>query len=401
MNWNTIDWVDLVLRWFHVMAGISWIGGSLYLMWLDRVFANPDRTARGERGEPWLIDLAGSLLVDKLKLGPGGLRKTHVWFKRETTLTYVSGLLLLVMVALLPGGSLLTDASGAPMGALAGTGLVVATLVLSWACYDFLWRKASSRYPVAMAAASYAIFVAASWGLTQLFSGRAAFILVGATLGSLLMGNVWFRLLPALSEMEEARNEGRPADVEICTRARERSAHNSYLIFPTVMLMLSNHYPVIHSHRFSWIALSLLAVTLVGVRHLIMNGRPGVWALGPAFAALAAAVILIAAIHPLPRPAGANTVSFATARNIVMRRCLSCHSAVPSDRTFGPSPGGVAFDTPAAIRRYAQRIKARAVATRTMPVRIESGKPVPSGSGMTATERRLLGRWVDEGARLD
>ncbi|MCP5119884.1 MAG: urate hydroxylase PuuD, partial [bacterium] len=174
MEWNAIDWLDLVLRWFHVMAGISWIGGSLYLMWLDRVFASPERAAKGERGEPWLIDLAGSLLVEKLKPGPDGLARTHVWFKRETTLTWVSGILLLAMVAHLPGGGLLTDASGQPIDALVGAAVIAALLVLSWGCYDLLWRMPLGRRPVAPGVISYAMFVAAAWILSQIFSGRAA-----------------------------------------------------------------------------------------------------------------------------------------------------------------------------------------------------------------------------------
>jgi uncharacterized membrane protein len=393
MDWNSIDWLDLVLRWFHVMAGVSWIGGSLYLMWLDRVFASPERAAKEERGEPWLIDLTGSLLVEKLRPGPDELVKTHVWFKRETTLTWVSGILLLAVVAHLPGGGLLTDPSGQPIGALVGVAVIAALLVLSWGCYDLLWRTSLSRRPVALGVISYAMFVAAAWILTQIFSGRAAFILLGAALGTLMFANVWLTILPALREMSEARALGRAADVALCSRARERATHNSYLIFPTVVLMLSNHYPVIYGHRLNWIALSLVAASFVGVRHLVVRGRAGVWALYPAVAALGVAVFLIASAHPARESAGVETVSFTAARGIIIQRCLSCHSTVPSDRTFGPVPGGVGFDRPESIKRHAQRIKVRAVSSRTMPNR--------HGNGMTEAERALLGRWVDQGAMLE
>ncbi|MAF47272.1 MAG: urate hydroxylase PuuD [Rhodospirillales bacterium] len=393
MDWNVIDWLDLVLRWFHVMGGISWIGGSLYLLWLDRIFSSPERAAKDERGEPWLIDQVGSLLVEKLKLGPDGLAKTHIWFKRETTLAWVSGVLLLAMVAYLPGGGLLTDAGGQPIDALVATGIIAALLVLSWGCYDLLWRTTLSGRPVVLAIISYAIFVALAWSLTQIFSGRAVFILLGAVLGTLMMGNVWFRILPALKEMGEARAEGRPADAKVCSPAWVRSTHNSYLIFPTVVLMLSNHYPLITSHRLNWIVLCLLAAAFVGARHLVVSGRAGLWALYSAVAALGVAVFLIGAGQSPREPAGAGTVSFAAARGIIIQRCLSCHSTVPADRTFGPVPGGVGFDRPESIKRHAQRIKVRAVSSLTMPNRHESG--------MTPAERMLLGRWVDEGARLE
>lgn len=387
-----MDWLDLVLRWFHVMAGISWIGGSLYLLWLDRIFASPERAAKGEHGEAWLIDLAGSLLVEKLKLGPHGLAKTHLWFKRETTLTWVSGILLLAMVANLPGGGLLSDAGGQAIGVLPGTAIIAAVLVGFWLCYDLLWRALASQRAVVPGLVSGAVFTAWAWGLSQVFSGRAAFILLGAALGTLLMANVWLRILPALGEMNQARAGGRPIDEKLCSRARVRSAHNSYLIFPTVVLMLSNHYPLITSHRFNWLIVALLAAAFVLLRHVVVRGRAGLWALGPA-ALLGAVLVPLTALPPADQAAGAGSVRFATARAIVIQRCLSCHSTVPSDRTFTAAAGGVAFDRPESIVGQARRIKVRAIDSRTMPNRHRNA--------MTEAERKLLGRWVDEGARLD
>jgi uncharacterized membrane protein len=387
-----MDWLDLVLRWFHVMAGISWIGGSLYLLWLDRIFSNPERAAKGEHGEPWLIDLAGSLLVEKLGLGPEGLPKTHIWFKRETTLTWVSGILLLVMLANLPGGGLLTDGGGEPINALAGAAIIALQIVLYWACYDLLWRAPSIRQPVVLGIATYAVFVATAWGLCQVFSGRSAFVLLGASLGSLMMGNVWFRILPALKEMAEARAANRTADAAIIGRARMRAMHNSYLIFPTVVLMLSNHYPAIYGDQYNWIVLALLLAAFISMRHVVVSGKAGVWALGPV-AVLGVGAYLVSAMPSSPGAGGTGSVSFATARGIIIERCLSCHSTAPTDRSFGRIPRGVVFDQPERIKHYAQRIKLRAVDTHTMPIRRDNG--------MTLAERKLLGRWVDEGARLE
>ncbi len=384
MVWNAIDWVDLVLRWFHVMAGISWIGGSLYLLWLDRILASPERAAKGEHGEPWLINLAGSLLVEKLKLGPDGLVKTHAWFKRETTLTYVSGILLLVMVAQLPGGGLLIGAEGQPLDGLVAAALIAAPLILGWVCYDLCWRLTPADQPLVPGAVSYAAFVALAWGLAQVFSGRAVFIVLGATLGTIMMGNVWFRILPALKEMSEAQG--------IDPQARMRATHNSYLIFPTVVLMLGNHYPVIYGHHFNWLIIALLAAAFVLLRHVVVGGKAGKRALAPV-AALALGAFVISAVPPPRLAAGEDAISFAAVRGIVIERCLSCHSTVPSDRTFGPLAAGIAFDRPEDIKRHAARIKARAADSLTMPNRHQSG--------MTAAERKLLGRWVNQGARLE
>ncbi len=157
-------------RWFHVIAAISWIGGSLNLLWLDCIFANSERRAKGEHGEPWLIDLVGSLFAEKLKLSLGGLEKTHIWLKRETTLTWVSGLLLLVMVAKPLGGGLLTGADGEPMDGVTGTAIIAAFLILFWGGFDLLWRMLSIRRPIVLDAFSYAVFVGTAFSLTWIFS---------------------------------------------------------------------------------------------------------------------------------------------------------------------------------------------------------------------------------------
>jgi len=396
MTWNSFDWLDLVLRWFHIMGGISWIGGSLYLLWLDRIFANAERKAKGEHGEPWMIDQAGSLLVEKLKLEPDGLAKTHIWFKRETILTWVSGILLLAMIAHIPGG-LLTDAAGQPINPFMGAVVVIALLVLSWLVYDWLWRQERNQQPVLMMAISFVIFVAVAWGLAQLFTGRAMFILAGAMLGSLMMGNVWFRLLPALKEMKEARAESRPADGVVCELANIRTTHNSYLIFPTVLLMLSNHYPVIYSHWLNWIIVSILLVAFVAARHMVVSGKAGLWALYSALVLVGIAVYLIAAVNPPHKIVDASSVSFATTRGIINKHCLNCHSTVPAERKYGPAPAGVSFDRPEDIQRHAKRIKTSTVTSEAMPNVKNSGLD----SGMTKAEREILGRWVDQGARLE
>jgi uncharacterized membrane protein len=256
-----------------------------------------------------------------------------------------------------------------------------------------LWRSSSSQQIALPLTLSLALFVAVAWGLTQIFTGRAVFMLLGAVLGTLMMGNVWFRILPALKEMKEARAENRAADVALCTLARHRATHNSYLIFPTVVLMLTNHYPVIYSHWLNWIIVSLLLAAFVGGRHMVVSGKAGLWALYSALVLVGIAVYLVAAVNPSQQTADAGSVSFATARGIIAKHCLSCHSTVPADRSYGPAPGKISFDRPEDIKRHAKRIKASAVTIKTMPIRPDSG--------MTKSERELLGRWVDQGARLE
>ncbi|MCL4746784.1 MAG: urate hydroxylase PuuD [Burkholderiaceae bacterium] len=390
MNWNFLDWSDLVVRWFHVTAAISWIGASLYLMWFDRIFATPDRTSRGERGEPWLIDFASSQLAGKLGRDTAEASKAHRWLKREPALTLSSGVLLLGIVTLIPGRSILFDAAGAPIGALAGVLIVVAILGLSWPLYDFFYRSPIARKPRAANVIASACFVCVTWGLSQFLDGRAVFLLIGAMLGTLMTFNVWWRLLPALKEMSDARLAGRTVDVGICALARERGAHNAYLIFPVVVLMLSNHYPVIYSSSLGWLVLCLIVSALIGVRYMVEGNSRGKVAFLCGLAAVGVAMYIVAARPLEPASENPDRVSFAAVRDIVNQRCVACHSATPSDRSFGPAPGGVDFDTPENIAKHAQRIKIRAVDSLTMPI--------GPNSGMSRTERELIGRWVHEGA---
>ena len=275
--------------------------------------------------------------------------------------------------------------------------MIIALLVVSWIVYDYLWRSPQSENSFLAGLITPVFFVLLVWGLAQMFSGRAVFVLMGAVLGSVMMGNIWFRLLPALKEMADAREEGRTADENICGHASVRSTHNSYLIFPTVVLMLSNHYPVIYSHHLSWVVLSILVVAFILARHLVVSGKAGIWALVLALAGLGVAAFMVS-ITPSSQPtAGTKPVSFTEVRGIIIKRCLSCHSTVPSDRTFGPTPGGISFDRPEDIKRHAQKIKASAVESLTMPNRRESGHE----SNMTAGERKRLGQWVADGAKLE
>lgn len=387
MNWNLADWSDLVVRWFHVTAAISWIGSSLYLMWFERIFPAPDRIGRGEA---WLIDFSATQLATRMGGAGAEPLKAHRWLKREPALTWFSGILLLGMLAAIPGRAALLDPSGLPLSLPAAALATVAVLGLSWLWYDGLYRSPLARNPMAARVVAWASLAFLIWSLSQLLHGRTTFLLVGAMLGSLMTFNVWWRMLPAMRELEAARKENRTPDAAICARASERGRHNAYLIFPTVLLMLSGHYPAVYSSRWGWLAAFLLVACLFGVRHMV-EGRPhGKLAFLSGLAALVVAATLVAAGPPAVQLASPDRVSFASARDIIHRRCLSCHSATPTDTTHGRSD--VHFDTPEAIRQHALRIRIRSVDT--------LGMPIGQHADMPRAERDLLGRWVNEGAEL-
>src|SRR2546425_3574526 len=236
---------------------------------------------------------------------------------------------------------------------------------------------------------SLALLAAVTVLLCRLLSGRAAFMHIGSLLGTIMVANVWMRILPAQHQMLAATRAGRPADFTLGEQAKQRSVHNSYMTFPLLFIMLSNHFPATYANPANWLVLLLLFVAGAAVRHaMIGRGSASRWALVPAALALAGAMFLSVPKGSAARPAP----SFALVRSVINQRCLPCHSQYQTDRTLGPAPGGVTFDTPESIARLAERIRVRAVETKTMPL--------ANKTGMTDDERALLGRWIAAGAPL-
>jgi len=387
------DWANLLLRWVHFIAGIAWIGSSFYFIWLDRTLTKPETPKPGVEGDLWMVHSGGFYQVEKRRPGPGEVPPVLHWFKWEAMLTWLSGVALLILVFYLSSAYLLDPRiSQISRGGAIAAGIAI--VLLSWPVYDSLWRSTLARRPASASAISLALLAAVTLLACRLFSGRAAFMHVGALLGTIMVANVWQRILPAQQEMLDATRAGRPADFTLGERAKQRSVHNSYMTFPLLFIMLSNHFPATYASPLNWLVLFLLFVVGAAVRHaMIGRGRGARWALVPAGLALAAAVFL-----STPRSAAATVgtaaavPSFAQVRVVIAQRCQPCHSQYQDDRTFGPAPGGVTFDTPENIVRLAERIRVRAVETKTMPV--------ANKTGITEEERALLGRWIAAGAPL-
>jgi uncharacterized membrane protein len=274
--------------------------------------------------------------------------------------------------------------------------LGIAALVLAWVVYDLVWTSPLARgrgLPAAIL--SWALLLAGVFGLTHVLSGRAAFIHTGAMLGTIMVANVWMRIVPAQRDLIAAAEAGRTPDETLSRRAKQRSTHNSYVTFPVIFTMLSNHYPATYGHSLNWLILWLLIVVGAGARHVMIareRHRPADWWLLPVAAALAGVMFLTSPAWLGDKRRG-ERVTFTAARAVIDRRCLSCHSERPTDDVFRAAPNGVTFETPESIRARAEPIRLRAVLTRTMPL--------GNKTGMTDAERDLLGRWLDQGAPID
>ena len=391
-GWLT-DWANLLLRWTHFIAGIAWIGSSFYFIWLDRAIRAPAQPRPGVEGDLWMVHSGGFYQVEKRRPGPGEIPPVLHWFKWEAMLTWLTGIALLVLLFYLGSAYLLDPAVSHISRGIAmvvGIGIVV----LSWPIYDGLWRSPLARKPAIAASVSLALLAGITVLACRLFSGRAAFMHVGAVLGTIMVANVWERILPAQREMLDATRAGRPADFTLGERAKVRSVHNSYMTFPLLFIMLSNHFPATYANPRNWLVLLLLFVAGAAVRHaMIGRGPRAAWALLPAGLALAGAMFVSTSRGAAARPAGAGPVpAFVEVRAVITQRCQPCHSQYQSDRSLGPDPGGVTFDTPESIARLAERIRVRAVETKTMPL--------ANKTGMTDEERALLARWISGGAPL-
>ena len=389
------DWANLLLRWAHFIAGIAWIGSSFYFIWLDRALTKPAHQTPGVEGDLWMVHSGGFYQVEKRRPGPGEVPPVLHWFKWEAMLTWITGIALLILVFYL-GSAYLLDPNVSGIGRGAALALGIGSIVLSWPIYDGLWRSPLARRPAIATVISLALLTAVTAVMCRLLSGRAAFMHIGALLGTIMVANVWQRILPAQQQMLDATRAGRPADFTLGERAKQRSVHNSYITFPLLFIMLSNHFPATYAGPRNWLVLLLLFVAGAAVRHVMIGreARAG-WALLPAALALGGAMFLSTPRGAAARAPGAATdsvPSFAAVRLVIAQRCQPCHSQYQTDRTMGPAPAGVTFDTPESIARFAERIRVRAVETRTMPL--------ANKTGITEDERVLLGRWIAAGAPL-
>jgi uncharacterized membrane protein len=234
------EWLNLLVRWFHVFAAILWVGSTFYFTWLDGRFQEEEKAAGGasDKINVWMVHSGGFYVVEKRKTP--SLQRLH-WFRWEAALTWLSGVVLLVLVYHLGGGMVDIDVCDISVGTavLAGVGLIV----VGWVVYDLLVQSPLGKNEKAFAVVAYALIVAAIYWITHILSGRAAYMHVGATFGTIMAANVWMRILPAQRRMIAATKEGRTPDAADAARAKLRSKHNTFLVIPLVFTMISNHYP--------------------------------------------------------------------------------------------------------------------------------------------------------------
>jgi uncharacterized membrane protein len=391
------EWFNLLVRWVHVIAAIMWIGDSFLFMWLDSHLSTPREGRDGPvTGELWMTHSGGFYEVIKRKsLRKGEAVGPLYWFKWESYTTWLSGFLLLAIVYYHGASALLIDRAVADLSVGQAIGVSLGVLFGGYVVYAGLWRTPLKSSQPAFAAVGFGLILVLAYALTHLFSGRAAFLQLGATLATIMACNVLMTIIPAQRHMLAATEAGTPVDTSYGLRAKGRSIQNHYLTLPVLFMMLSNHFPSTYGHPQAWLVLGLLFVVGVGLKY-VMNKRGQSHPLGLVVPAFALVGVIGLTLRPQLEAAQAldaykdkPAVSFATVQTIVQTRCVTCHATKPTSPMFPSPPNGIVFETPENIAAHAERMFVRAVTTKTMPL--------GNITGMQDDERALLGAWIAQG----
>ena len=253
------EWLNLIFRWIHVFAGIMWVGTTYYFTWLDARLSEEEKAVAntGTTAQLWMVHSGGFYVVEKRKV-PDLVSRTLHWFRWEAATTWLSGMALLILLFYLGGGALIDpDVCNISLGAAVGIGLGV--IVAAGATYDLMMMSPLGRNEKLFTVIAYCLVVAVAYGLTRVFSARAAYIHVGAIFGTIMAANVWMHILPAQRRMIAALKEGRKPDERLAAQAKLRSKQNTFMAVPVVFIMISNHFPgVTYGDRYNWVILSIL-----------------------------------------------------------------------------------------------------------------------------------------------
>ena len=407
MDAHLTEWLNLSIRWIHMIVGVAWIGASFYFVWLENNLnrANP---REGLSGDLWAIHGGGIYHLEKYKLAPPQMPENLHWFKWEAYTTWLSGVALLMVVYYL-NPSLYLIAPGSELSPAAAIAIGFGSLIVGWFVYDLLCDSPLGKTPALLGLVLFVLVIAACWGYSQVFSGRAAYIHTGALIGTIMVGNVFRIIMPAQRALVAAIEQNRTPDPVLPAKGLLRSRHNNYFTLPVLFIMISNHFPSTYGGQYNWLILAALGALSVLARHYFNtrhNGNRFAWAL-PAAALGMICLAYVTAPNRQPAPnltatspeqasmsaqqSGAS--QFTQVSEVIHERCTVCHSAQPSSPLFSAAPAGVMFDTAEQMREQAAKIHAQTVASQIMPL--------GNITQMTQDERDLLGDWIAKGASID
>lgn len=397
MEGYILDWANMLLRWVHVITAIAWIGSSFYFVWLDNSLTkpiDPELQDKGVGGELWAVHGGGFYNPQKYLSAPKSLPENLHWFYWESYSTWMSGFALLVVLYLFNASTFLIDKNVFDMSPGAAVGFAVSYLLIGWIVYDSICRLfGKSDRLVGILVAVY--IMAAAFVACHIFSGRAAFLLTGAMVATIMSANVLVWIIPGQRKVVAALKAGQPVDPIHGKRGKQRSVHNTYFTLPVLFAMLSNHYSMTYAAKNNWLVLILIMLAGVLIRQFfILKHKGKINVLWPA-AGVAALGVVAVLIAPQPRPTVAKAegeapaVSFTKVQEVMNTRCVQCHAAQP--KMMPTAAKGIKLDTAEDIKSHAQLIYQQAVQQKAMPL--------GNVTQITDDERALLGQWFEGGAK--
>jgi len=396
MNPVVMDWLSLIARWLHVTAAMAWIGSSFYFIQTDLKLKSREGLPPGVAGEAWQVHGGSFYNMVKYAVAPTRMPDTFTWYLWESRITWLSGFALLILVYYMQADLFLIDKSVMDLTPWQAGLFSLASLLLAWFAYDLLCRSPLGKHDVALAIVVYGFLVVISYAFTQVLSGRAAVNQIGAIVGTFMVANAFTVIHPNQRKCVDALLAGKAADPVLVAKARQRSIHNNYLTLPVILLMISNHYPLLYATRFNWLIIAIVLALGPVIRHFFNSRHAGkgspwwVWIVTAIGMGVIAYLSSLGPRQPSAPAASLATPSFAVVQDIVISRCSMCHAKDTVWATLGMAGKDIQLDDPAQIRRYASLIDTTAVRSRAMP---------PGNiTEITDAERRTLGAWVAAGA---
>lgn len=390
-----VDWLSLLVRWLHLIAGIAWIGASFYFIMLDNSLAPPARAediTRGVSGELWAVHGGGLYQSQKFLVGPKGesLSNNLHWSKYEAYTTWLSGMGLLAIIYWFGAGTYLVDTRVMALTPAQAVGVSIVTIASGWVVYDLLCKFLSANEKV-LVVTLFTLVIALSWALFQVFSARAAFLHVGAVLGTIMAANVFFAIIPGQKKMVAEIRAGREPDPQPGRVGKQRSVHNTYFTLPVLFIMISSHYPMTYSHPQGWAILGTIMAAGALIRQFFVMRHRG--AANPLLLVFAVLLLLAVGITLAPKSTSGKSAGSATlvqVKAVIDARCVACHAAVPTYASFAQPPKGVMLESTEQILTHAPKI-AETVASRYMPI--------GNLTQITDAERETIAAWFRGGAK--
>ena len=381
------DWLSLLLRWAHFVAGVAWIGASFYFNWLENHLQR-QQDEGPLAGDLWAVHGGGFYYLQKFKLAPDELPAPLHWFKWEAYFTWLTGFALLCTIYYWNAGLFMLDSRVSDISALESVILGLTSLIASWFFYDLLCRSRIGQKPGLSAFLIFAWFAVLAWLLCEFLSGRAAYLHVGAAAGTIMVANVLFVIIPSQKELVAAVSEGRAPEASRARDALQRSRHNNYFTLPVLFIMISNHYGGTFGHPWNWLV--LLAISLVGVgirhwfniRHLEQHQR---WVLPVSLLLLAGLIVVMRPVKVEPTGEIADYPTSEQILTVMEARCVSCHADSPEHPGFSAPPMGIVLDSVPSLDGNDLRVYQTTVVGKSMPL--------ANTTGMTDEERELIAQW--------